>query len=149
MPDLWRVLVVLIGAGLSVGLGSPLVRLVFRRVEREAGAAAAGDPRALDPQAPAHADGDAMTTRAAEGLLRGGKWIGRLERLAVYACLLVGYPSGIAVVLAIKGLARYPELRVQTSTAAAEIFIIGTLVSVLWASGCAGLVWWLNAEVLA
>ena len=48
--------------------------------------------------------------------------------------------------LAIKGLARYPELKGPadsgvpvTAHAVAERFIIGTFTSVLWAIGCAGL----------
>lgn len=68
-------------------------------------------------------------------VLHGGAWIGVLERLAVTATLLVGWPEGVAVVLAVKGLGRYPELR---APAAAERFIIGTFGSVLWAAACAG-----------
>jgi len=68
-------------------------------------------------------------------VLHGGAWMGALERLAVSASLLAGWPEGIAVVLAVKGLGRYPELRVA---AAAERFIIGTFASVLWAAACAG-----------
>ena len=40
-----------------------------------------------------------------------------LERLAVYASIMVGIGEGIAVVLAVKGLARYPELKATTSGA--------------------------------
>jgi hypothetical protein len=69
------------------------------------------------------------------GLLHGGAWVGALERAAVAASLLAGWPEGIAVCLAVKGLGRYPELR---APAAAERFIIGTFASVLWAGGCAG-----------
>ena len=65
--------------------------------------------------------------------LRGGTWIGVLERLAVTGTLLAGYPAGIAVVVAIKGLGRYPELR--ENPAASERFVIGTLTSMLWAAG--------------
>jgi hypothetical protein len=68
-------------------------------------------------------------------LLRGGAWIGALERAAVCATLLAGWPGGLAVVLAVKGLGRYPELR---APAAAERFIVGTFASVLWAAACAG-----------
>jgi hypothetical protein len=39
------------------------------------------------------------------------------------------------VLAAVKGLGRYAELRVA---AAAERFIIGTLVSALWAAACVG-----------
>jgi hypothetical protein len=43
----------------------------------------------------------------------------------------------MAVVLAIKALGRYPQLRQGDRPAAAEGFIIGTLVSILWAVACA------------
>ena len=75
--------------------------------------------------------------RAGE-VLRGGAWIGALERAAVFASLAVGQPGGVAVVLALKGLGRYPELRNQENTGTAERFIIGTFTSVLWAAACAG-----------
>jgi len=71
-----------------------------------------------------------------EDLLRGGAWIGTLERIAVTATLIAGWPEGLAVVLAVKGLARYPELR-SPGAGASERFIIGTFTSVLWAAACA------------
>lgn len=73
--------------------------------------------------------------RSAEEVLRGGAWIGALERGAVTATLLAGWPEGLAVVLAVKGLGRYTELRYP---GAAERFIIGTFASVTWACACAG-----------
>jgi hypothetical protein len=76
--------------------------------------------------------------RQAGSVLRGGAWIGALERLAVYVALVAGWPTGLAIVLAVKGLGRYPELRNQEDTGVAERFIIGTFTSVLWAVGCAG-----------
>jgi hypothetical protein len=69
-------------------------------------------------------------------ILRGGAWIGVLERAAVAGTLLVGWPEGLAVVLAVKGLGRYNELR--STPAAAERFIIGSLASALWAVACVG-----------
>lgn len=70
-------------------------------------------------------------------LLRGGAWIGVLERAALTGTLLAGWPEGLAVVLAVKGLGRFDELR---TPAAAERFIVGTLASALWAAACAGVV---------
>jgi hypothetical protein len=75
--------------------------------------------------------------RSAGLVLRGGAWIGFLERVAVFAALVGRWPEGIAIVLAVKGLGRYPELRSGRSPGLAERFIIGTLVSVLWAALCA------------
>lgn len=68
-------------------------------------------------------------------VLRGGAWIGALERVAVAGTLLAGWPEGLPVVLAVKGLGRFAELK---AAAAAERFIIGTLTSVLWAVACVG-----------
>jgi hypothetical protein len=68
-------------------------------------------------------------------ILRGGAWIGVLERAAVAVTLLVGSAEGLVVVLAVKGLGRYAELRAH---AAAERFILGTLASALWAAACVG-----------
>lgn len=69
------------------------------------------------------------------GPLRGGLTIGVLERTAVAVSVLAGWPGGIAVVMAVKGLARYPELREPD---AAEQFIIGTFTSVLFSLAVAG-----------
>ncbi|CCG03959.1 hypothetical protein [Blastococcus saxobsidens] len=68
-------------------------------------------------------------------ILRGGAWIGVLERAAIAGTLLVGWPEGLAVILAVKGLGRFSELR---APAAAERFIVGTLASALWAAACVG-----------
>lgn len=68
--------------------------------------------------------------------LQGGRVIGVLERIGVAVSILTGWPEGIAVVMAIKGLGRYPELR--AGNGASERFIVGTLASVLWALGCVG-----------
>lgn len=87
----------------------------------------------------------------AAALLRGGRIIGVLERLAVAGTILLGFPEGIAIIVAIKGLGRYPELRsaAQRSEAASTVdsgavgaavserFIIGTLASLVWSVGCA------------
>ena len=81
----------------------------------------------------------ASPVRRAGEVLRGGAWIGALERLAVYVALVAGWGPGLAIVLAVKGLGRYPELRSQEDTGAAERFIIGTFTSVLWAVACVGL----------
>jgi hypothetical protein len=64
-------------------------------------------------------------------LLRGGLWIGLLERVAVAACVLSGHVSLIAVVVALKGLGRYPELKAHDG--ASERFLVGTFASLLWA----------------
>lgn len=74
----------------------------------------------------------------AGNILRGGAWIGSMERAAIFVTLIAGWPEGLAIVLAMKGLGRYPELK---QPGAAERFIIGSFTSVLWAIACAGVLW--------
>lgn len=70
-------------------------------------------------------------------VLRGGTTIGYLERIAIVGGILLGRIEIIAVVVAIKGLGRFSELdRAETR----ERFIIGTLVSFIWAGACAAVV---------
>ncbi len=107
-------LVVLAGAAAVAG-GGPVTETVLRRASR-------GPTPAID-------------TEGGPQVLRGGAWIGALERLAVFASVLALSPEAVAVVLAVKGLGRYPELR---HPGAAERFIIGTLTSLLWSAGAAG-----------
>lgn len=116
------VLVVLAGALAILG-GGPVTSRVFAFV---------------DGHAPA-LGGKGSIDRAAD-VLRGGAMIGALERAAIFATLVAGWPEGLAIVLGLKGLGRYPELRNQEATGAAERFIIGTFSSVLWAAACAGVV---------
>jgi hypothetical protein len=82
--------------------------------------------------------------RSAGEVLRGGAWIGAFERAAVFATLAAGWPEGLAVVLALKGLGRYSELRGGTARPAeggagvAERFLIGSFASLLWGCAAAG-----------
>jgi hypothetical protein len=113
--------VVAFAGALALAGGGPVTVAVFSLVDRESDAA-----------------GDGIA--AAGAVLRGGAWIGVLERAATFATITAGWPEGVAVVLALKGLARYPELRADGSAgrhAVAERFIIGTFTSLLWAIGCA------------
>ncbi|WP_158726512.1 hypothetical protein [Tomitella fengzijianii] len=110
-----------------------IVRAVFDvgivRKRARAEDSSADDPNADDPNA------DDPNADGRPGPLRGGLTIGVLERTAVTAAVLAGWPGGIAVVLAVKGLARYPELREPD---ASEQFIIGTFTSVLISLAVAG-----------
>lgn len=139
---------------MAVVPGSRLVTWVFRRVDRddvarrlptapgqsgERAAGGAGADGAVGTVLPESRQ--PATLEGAGSILRGGRWIGGLERLAVFASIAAGYPNGVAVSVAVKALARYPELR-STTSAAAERFIIGTFVSVLWACAWAGLARW-------
>ena len=112
-----------LGGALAISGGGPLTALVFDLVDRR--------------ELPAE------SLDEAGHVLRGGAWIGALERVAIFATLVAGWPEGLAVVLALKGLGRYPELRAAEAgvhSGAAERFIIGTFTSVLWACACAGVV---------
>jgi len=64
-------------------------------------------------------------------VLRGGAVIGVLERLATTGLIIVGQAGLIAVVVAIKALGRWAEIR--QDPAVSERFIIGSLASCLWA----------------
>jgi hypothetical protein len=66
-----------------------------------------------------------------------------LERLAITGTLLAGEPGGVAVVVAVKGLGRYPELRAGDDPAVSERFVIGTLASLVWSAGVGVLGRWL------
>ncbi|HEY0261334.1 MAG TPA: hypothetical protein VGC18_15940 [Lacisediminihabitans sp.] len=69
-------------------------------------------------------------------VLRGGTTIGYLERLVVLTAVAVGHWEIVAALIAIKGLGRFSEL---DSPETRERFIIGTLVSLVWAGACAAL----------
>jgi len=69
-------------------------------------------------------------------VLRGGTTIGVLERLASAGTIVAGFPEGLAIVVAVKGVGRFTELEAPE---ARERFIIGTLASLIWACA-AGLV---------
>ncbi|QRY64106.1 hypothetical protein JVX90_07970 [Gordonia sp. PDNC005] len=100
--------------------GSSVVRLVL---------AAGGIPTRADNHDDDAPSGDVPP-------LRGGRIIGVLERTGIAACLLLGWPEGIPVILAVKSLARFSELRAPH---ASEQFILGTFASVLWSCAVAGI----------
>lgn len=81
-------------------------------------------------------DGTDNGTERSE-VLRGGTTIGYLERLALIAAILFGRLEIVAVLIAVKGLGRFAEL---DSPETRERFIIGTLVSLIWAGACALLI---------
>lgn len=112
--DALRGTLVLLTAALAAFGGGPVTAAVLHRVDHGGPIEQAGD------------------------VLRGGAWIGAMERAAIFTTLVAGWPEGLAIVLAMKGLGRYPELK---QPGAAERFIIGSFTSVLWAIACAGVLW--------
>lgn len=136
MPAAVQVLVVLAGLLVSAGAGSFVVRGVLHLASRSADAGAE-DPDAGMPGEPVGAEkvgaaaSDGPEGPRARAALRGGTWIGVLERVAVTLCVVLDETAGIALVVAVKGLGRYPELR--ENPGASERFVIGTFASLLWA----------------
>ncbi|MGX1701519.1 hypothetical protein [Microbacterium sp. NPDC055357] len=83
------------------------------------------------------------TEAPAAGGLKGGRLIGPLERVIVFALMLTGAYTLIAAVLAAKGIVRFPEIsRDSTDGNRAEFFLVGSLVSWVLALAAALLVWW-------
>ncbi len=116
-----------------------MVRWLLKRIENRhtvdppatsADVTMGGEPL---PMTDTQQSGDVPGLGAAGEQLQGGYWIGLLERAALFACVLSGFPAGIAVVLGVKGLGRYPELRTPAGSKG-ELFIIGTFASMLWAA---------------
>ncbi len=125
--------VVVLALALSAAGGYPITVWVLRRAERGAEGTTAEVERPESDLA-----GAASGPRRPSGphpaqVLRGGTWIGILERLAITGAILAAYPAAIAVVIAVKGLGRFPEL--SAAGGVSERFIIGTLTSGLWAAG--------------
>ena len=123
---------------LSVLGGWLVTRLVLHLAARSSDAGRGRSRRAGPVLLEPLRESDGPDGEGARIVLRGGTWIGVLERLAVTASLLAGVPEGVAVVVAVKGLGRYPELR--ENPGASERFVIGTLASLLWSAavGLAG-----------
>ncbi|MEM7496373.1 MAG: DUF3307 domain-containing protein [Pseudomonadota bacterium] len=80
------------------------------------------------PAGPAEAD---------DALARGGLWIGRLERLLVFALVLVQQFTAIGMLIAAKSILRFNSDAGADAKARrqSEYVIIGTLMSVGWALG--------------
>ncbi|RKQ36475.1 hypothetical protein [Kocuria tytonis] len=127
VPREWAYPALLVGGTLS---GDPVVRAVFAFAD-------VSNQRAQPAQSP-WSESEA-TADPVDPPLRGGLVIGALERAATMVSLLTGLVVGIGVVVAVKGLARYGEF---TNAQQREQFIIGTLVSLLWAALFAGAALW-------
>lgn len=77
--------------------------------------------------------------KPAEGLKKGGKLIGQLERLLILILILVGQPLGIGFLVAAKSILRFEESKDRL---VAEYVIIGTLLSFTLAIAFSNLVVW-------
>lgn len=136
--------IVVAALALSVGVGAPvtagMLRLISRgesdRAPQERAGTEADHENGTGHEngAGSQAANEGKADPTAQELLRGGLWIGLLERLAVSGCILLGYPAGIAVVVAIKGLGRFSTLQGAPVGGVSERFLVGTLASYLWAA---------------
>jgi hypothetical protein len=120
-------------AALGIIGGNPLTVWVLGRATK--GDVDSGTHGGILVAAPT-ASGAKSVSRTRE-VLRGGTWIGYLERIAVVGAIVIGHVEIIAGVIAIKGLGRFSEL---DAAEARERFIIGTLVSMTWAALCGTLI---------
>lgn len=74
--------------------------------------------------------GEAMGEELGERApLRGGRWIGPLERLLIVVLAGAGAEVAIAAVVAAKGVIRFPEISQDSSGEKAEEFLIGSVSS--------------------
>lgn len=127
-PVGYRILIGIVALALGVIGGGPAAQLVLALATRSSsvpgshGGIVVHD-RVTGPE----------TTRE---VLRGGMTIGLLERFAATGAIMAGFPEALGVLVAIKGVGRFTELEAPE---ARERFIIGTLVSIVWACVCAGL----------
>lgn len=68
-----------------------------------------------------------------ESLPRGGRLIGKLERLVILMLVLADEPTGIGFLIAAKSILRFNEISGAEDRHVSEYVIIGTLASFAWA----------------
>lgn len=112
----------LVGAALAIIGGSP--------------AAATSLQLATSSSVPNGQHGGILVETEPHEVLRGGLAIGLLERLAVAGTIIAGFPAALAIIVAVKGVGRFTEL---DAAEARERFIIGSFVSLIWASASAAM----------
>ena len=64
-----------------------------------------------------------------ESSMRGGRWIGPLERILILLLASVEAPAAIAAIVAAKGVIRFPEISQDKAGQKAEEFLIGSFAS--------------------
>ena len=107
-----------------------------RFVLKHSGAKMPGSPRAQDTKESA-AEGDTApivprqpSADADEDVLKAGRLIGSLERVLIMTGLIAHSWEVMIAVIALKTVARYQDLDRKLE---AEYFLVGSLVSILWA----------------
>ncbi len=99
---------------------------------------------ALDRDAPPNSIASAQSPQIlAPPQLKGGRWIGPLERLALTSLLATGAFPVAAGVIAAKGIVRFPEIQADSESGnKAEYFLVGSLVSWTLALIAFGVLWY-------
>tara|TARA_R110002020_G_scaffold85586_3_gene211134 strand:+ start:1517 stop:2296 length:780 start_codon:yes stop_codon:yes gene_type:complete len=123
--------------------GNVIVRsaLALERVVQPPEAGAGRDVAGAPPMPP-------PPPAARASVLKGGRLIGPLERLLVFALTLTGAYTLLAAVIAAKGIVRFPEIsRDGENGDRAEYFLVGSMVSWVTALAAALLVWWVLGSV--
>lgn len=89
------------------------------------------------------ATGTIGPTRTPEQTIKGGRLLGPLERLLIVGLGLAGQFGAVGVVIAAKGVLRFPELQGQARTARiddlTEYFLVGSFLSWSFALGSVAL----------
>lgn len=92
-------------------------------------------------------DATGVPAASNEGELKGGRLLGPMERIFILVLAIAGELTAAAVVVAAKGLLRFPELqrsrKAEGPTAISEYFLIGSFAS--WLLGILG--WLLTRQV--
>jgi hypothetical protein len=85
-------------------------------------------------------------TTSAPAPLKGGRILGPMERLIIFAVLLAGQPTAAAIIITAKGLLRLPEVRSDREQSAGrsddvgEYLLLGTFASLMLGAAAALLV---------
>lgn len=133
-PSAGRALLLVGAVLLQLSTGNVLVRLVLR-------ATGSMNPNRAIPPA------DARLLEAPPHTLKGGRLLGPMERVFILGLGLAGQFTAASIVVAAKGLLRYPELSAAKDDrrgpglhAVTEYFLVGSFVSWLVALGALVLV---------
>ncbi len=133
---------VIVRAALDVEMPAPFATVdAHETLVRDEDSGESVDPDTADDD-PDDGQRDAVPL-SVEPELKGGRLIGPLERVIVFAMMLSGASVLVAAVFAAKGIVRFPEIsRDDGSGSRAEYFLVGSMVS--WGLALAGalLVWW-------
>lgn len=126
----WTILIYTIALPILAIGGNHACRIILKtagaRITRQAGDAAKGPTLdAGNPDA-----GVELREFEDEKVLRAGRTIGSLERILIMIGLIAHSWEVMIAVIALKTVARYQDLDKRVE---AEYFLVGSLVSILWA----------------